>query len=348
MTGPTFDVGAYVWGGKESARDLKPHARVFNAYADGTFEDDREAYLSHFAFGQEMRSHYKANRNSVAGYAGPAWCRRHLLDIDRTDLVDALNDARRLVQAVRHRYDLEAIPVYFSGAKGFHVLIELTPGPPPAVNFPRTARTFAEALAATAGVKIDTAVYDVNRIGRLPNTRHPRTGLFKRRIDPDDLFRFDVAAVLEHARHPAGDGIPAFDGTAEKIAADWHAAERAAVTVAATRAVIRRDVGTSNVRAPKFFLDFLRFGVEEGERHATLFRAAAWMSEQGAPPSLVSALLTEPGCDVALTPKDVARQIQCGIAHALKQRAADPAADPETAERWAIVHEDDPTTEGAA
>ena len=46
-------------------------------------------------------------------------------------------------------------------------------------------------------------------------------------------------------------------------------------------------------------------GVGEGDRHHTQFRCAAWLTEQGAPPALVSALLTEPGRDVGLTPKDV-------------------------------------------
>ena len=106
------------------------------------------------------------------------------------------------------------------------------------------------------------------------------------------------------------------------------------------------------MRAPRYFVDFLRFGVDEGERHQTLFRCAAWLTEQGAPPSLCSALLTEPGSDNGLSPKEVARQIACGVEHARKQRgaAADPppdAADPDAFERWAIQHEADPLPTGA-
>ena len=94
--------------------------------------------------------------------------------------------------------------------------------------------------------------------------------------------------------------------------------------------------------------------MSEGERHHTLFRAAAYLAEQGAPPALVFALLTEPWEDTGLTPKDVARQIRCGIDHAVKQRAAavaadvcpDPAADPDGFEAWAIRHEADPPPPG--
>lgn len=293
------------------------------AYADATLEDEREAYLSHFAFGAEMQSHYSANRQSVAGFAGPCWCRWLVLDLDRADLAAALADARKLVTALYHRYPetVGDVPVYFSGGKGFHVLVELAHNPPPAVGFHRTARTFAELLAARAEVRIDTSIYDIAHIIRLPNTRHPRTGLFKRFIASESLFQMKPAGILEHAKRPAGDGIPAVRTIPAKLADDWREAEAATARAAEARDAHRGAcAGTPDLRAPRYFLDLLRFGVDEGERHQTLFRCAAWLTEQGAPPSLVAALLAEPGCDVGLTPKDVDRQIACGIEHARRQR----------------------------
>lgn len=349
MNAPAFNVGAYVLGPPTSPRDLFRHADLLTAYADGVIEDDREAYLSHFAFGPEMQAHFRANRNSVAGYAGPCRCRWLVLDIDRADLADALADARRLVTYLHHRYPETAgsVPVWFSGGKGFHVALELAHNPPPAVGFHRVARTFAEALAGRAGAKIDTGIYDVNHIVRLPNTRHPRSGLCKRRIDDDALFRLDLPGIVELAKHPAGDGIPSLRSCPAHLPEDWHQAERLTATKADDRAAIRRDFGSADTRAPKYLMDFLRFGTDEGERHGTLFKCAAWLSEQGAPPSLCSALLTEPGCDVGLSPKDVERQIRCGIDHARRQRGAvdpppDRNADPDAFEAWAIRHEADP------
>lgn len=349
MSPNSFIVGAYVYGSPASPRALVPHADVLTAYADGTIEDDREAYLSHFSFGPEMRTHYATNRNSVAGYEGPCWCRWLVLDIDRADLADALADARRLVGAIHQRYpELEGdVPVYFSGGKGFHVLIELAHGPSPAVGFHRTARTFAELLSARAGVRIDNSVFDIAHIIRLPNTRHPRTGLFKRRIDAETLFKLDLPEILAIAKHSAGDGIPTLRQSLPQLAADWQEAEREAASKAEARAVVRRDVGPADSRAPRYFLDFVRFGVGAGDRHQTLFRCSAWLTEQGAPPSLVFAVLTEPGQDVGLAPKDVDRQIRCGIDHARRQQgkavdpAPDPNVDPDGFERWAIRHEGD-------
>ena len=341
MNAPPFNVGALVLGATTSPRALVRHSDLLHAYADGTIEDGREAYLSHFVFGPEMRTHYAANRNSVAKFVGSCCCRWLILDLDRPDIGDALADARRLVQTIQQRYpETEAVPVYFSGGKGFHVLVEMAHDPPPAVGFQHIARTFAEALAARAGVKIDTGIYDVNHIVRLPNTRHPRSGLFKRRIDADALFRLDIDGILEHARHPAGDGIPAVRSCPANLSADWHEAERLTATKATARAAVRRDFGSTDPRAPRYLLDLLRFGAGEGERHQTLFRCAAWLTEQGAPPSLVAGLLSEPGRDVGLTPKDVDRQIACGIEHARRQRGTEAAPSTDAqGDAWEPPHD---------
>jgi hypothetical protein len=326
MTPTLYNVGAFVLGAPTSPRSLVRHGDLLTAYADGLMlERDAigEAYLSHFVFSAEMQSHFTANRNSVAGFAGPCSCRWLVLDIDRPDLTEALADARRLVTALYHRYPETAgeVPVYFSGGKGFHVLIELAHKPPPTVGFHHVARSFAELLAARAEVKIDTSVYDIAHIIRLPNTRHPRTGLFKRFVGSESLFRMDIGGILEQAKHPAGDGIPGVRTTPANIVEDWNDAKAITARAIEARDVVRvANAGTPDKRAPRYVLDFLRFGVNEGERHQTLFRCAAWLTEQGSPPSLVVALLTEPGRDVGLTPKDVARQIACGIEHTRRQR----------------------------
>ena len=328
MNAMPFNVGAWVWGAPTSPRALKPHSELLSAYADGDMSakgEEREAYLSHFAFGAEMKAHCSANHHSVRGYAGPCWCRWLVLDIDRPDLDTALADARRLVSFMDRRFpELEGeVPVFFSGSKGFHVLLELVHAPPPAVGFQHVCRTLAEGIAARAVVKIDSAIYDVNHIVRLPNTRHPKTGLFKVRLEPEGLFTLDLPGILENAKRPWPNGIPSARLPAGQIETDWHEAAARTGRTADTRAAIRRDFGSTEPRAPKYLVDFLRFGTDEGERHQTLFKCAAWLTENGAPPSLCFAMLTEPGRDVGLTPADVTRQIQCGIEHAARQRQSE-------------------------
>ena len=218
-----FNVGAFVPGAPTSPRAIVRHADLLTAYADGAMAvkgAEREAYLSHFVYGTQMEAHYRLNRASVAGYAGPCGCRWLVFDIDRENLVIVLADARKLVGALARRYPESdgGPPVYFSGGKGFHVLPELAHGPRPTVGFQHVCRTLAEALAAVAGVKIDPAIYDVNRVVLLPNTKHPRNGLFKRRIDADALFRLDIDDIRAHAQHAAGDGLLSARKPSEQLA----------------------------------------------------------------------------------------------------------------------------------
>lgn len=352
MTLPCHPVGAFVRGAPTNPRILVRHDDLLRAYTDGDVADEGEAYLSHFIFGPELVAHFKAHRNSVAGYAGPCGARWLYFDIDRTDRNEAVEDCRQLVRTIQQRYPaLEGdVPIYFSGSKGFHVLIELAHRPPPCVGFQNVARMFAESLAAQAGVRVDSAIYDLNRIVRAPNSKHPKTGLFKRRIETEALFGLSLEGILGMAKHPSGDGLPTVRGPVPQLAQDWRDAEQAAARKREARAVVRHDGAAGNARAPKYLLDFLRFGTDAGERARTLFRCAAWLTEHGAPPALVSALLTEPGCDVGLAPSEVARQIQCGITHAAKQAAADALPDPTNAdacERWCIQREADPLPPGA-
>jgi hypothetical protein len=329
MSEPRYNIGAFVRGAVHAPRALRQHAELLNAYADDDSIDNAEAYLSHFIFGAEMRKHYGANRQSVAGFVGSCWCRWLILDIDRSDGAEALADAWKLVAMLHERYAemSDSIAVWFSGSKGFHIGIDLAHNPPPAIGFHRTARTLAEGLAALAGVKIDTSIYDINHIVRLPNTRHSKTGLYKRRIDADAMLHLNIDAIRKLAEHPAGDGIPTVRTCPPPLAEDWRAAEERAARATEERAARRAEVaGIPDNRAPRWFLEFIRFDTPEGERHATLFRAAAYATEQGCPPSFVFALLSESGCDLGLMPKDVARQIQCGIDHARRQcgEIADP------------------------
>jgi hypothetical protein len=346
-----YNIGAFVLGPPSSPRMLVKHADLFLAYSRGEMAERgemREAYLSHFIYSDEMQRHYVENHNSVAGYAGPCWCRYLIVDIDRDDLSAALTDARRLVAAIRERYGIDDLPVWFSGSKGFHVAVELAHQPPPAVGFHRAAKAFAMMIAETTQIQIDSSVYDLVHIIRLPNTQHPKTGLYKRLIAVDDLMRISVDGIRQHAARPGADDMPEWAGDIDRLAGDWRNAEEVVRRDADRQVMIRSAAATQpDRRAPKWFLDFLRFGVEVGERHKTLFRCAAWLVEQGAPPSLCYALLMEPGCDVGLSPKDVERQIRCGIEHAMKQRVDQipnltDIEQYDAAERWYIMHEGDP------
>src|SRR5262249_28738914 len=173
---------------------------AFRAYAacDDRAQVEREAYLSAFCFGLDFYRLLEST-GSTAGFAGACGSAWLWFDIDRAgDLAAALADARRLAAFVLARYptlDDDDVLAFYSGSKGFHVGIPSSLwGPAPAGTFNRVARRFAERLAERAGVAIDGGVYDKVRAFRAPNSRHPKTGLHKRRLSHDELLGYRWSA----------------------------------------------------------------------------------------------------------------------------------------------------------
>jgi hypothetical protein len=209
--------------------------------------------------------------------------------------------------------------LFFSGKKGAHVGLPVTWGPAPSVTFHRTARRFAEALAAEAGVAIDTGVYDKVRLFRAPNSRHPSTGLHKRRLTLDGLLHLDAGRIRQMAAAPEPFGLPVLTAADPHAAADWQGALQAVEREREGKA--QRQAATNGApRLNRATLDFIREGAEEPNRHRLLFSAAANLAEFGCSPGsfalLAHALLTPAALDSGLSPADVRRQIDCGLKHA--------------------------------
>ena len=207
MSDTALRYGFRIMGDCTGARRLVDHAAAFGGYAacDEKAEVNSEAYLSAFTFGQDFRDHLERTGTSK-GFAGE--CGAHWLwfDIDRAgDLPSAQADTGRLALAIVERYGFadDCLLVFFSGSKGFHVGLPLSFWtPPPSVDFHRIARRICESLAVDACMEIDTGVYDKVRAFRAPNSRHPKTGLHKRRVSLADLLHHDTSDLLAQAKEP--------------------------------------------------------------------------------------------------------------------------------------------------
>ena len=311
--------GFRVLGSAYSRRRLIDFDAAFRAYAecDPQAEVHRESFLSAFTYGDEFRRHL-TETGSTRGYEGPCAAPWLWFDLDGEDLDTTLSDARRLAGGILDRYrtlDDDALLLFFSGSKGLHIGLPVTWEPAPSVTFHRTARRFAEALAALTEAKIDTGVYDKVRLFRAPNSRHPKTGLHKRRLSLDELLHLDAAGVRQLAAAPEPFALPVLTAADPQVAADWQAALQAVERDAEGRAQRQQAVSNGMPRLTRATLDFIRDGADEGDRHRLLFSAAANLAEFGCPPSLAHALLTGVALDSGLPPADVRRQIDCGLRH---------------------------------
>ena len=308
-----------VLGSASGRRELVGFDKVHQLYAhaDATVHPEVPAFLTAFRYPINLRQHIEAKGNS-AGYAGPVGLAAINFDLDRQSIDEALADARRLVAHVAERWSLgsEDIVVAFSGSRGFHVSIP-TSGIDPACDNHTIARAVATSVARDIGVTIDESVYNVTQLWRAPNSRHHRTGLFKVRIDADDLPYIDAATIKRLASSPVPFDLPC-PVNSPAVFREWAEVSRSVRQAVQQCGGFKRgkSLGCGNINALTW--SFLREGADQGERHRLLFSCAANLAEFDSVDELVVALLTSVGLDTGLTARDVERQIRCGIAHARK------------------------------
>lgn len=138
-----------------------------------------DCYRTVYRYPKQFYDYYRKN-SSVKGYAGPVYADFLPFDIDSEDLEEAHDNAKKVLNSLLHNYevDLDGLKLFFSGAKGFHILIPAALfNFQPSEHLPQAFKDIALKLAG--GVRIDTTIYDRVRLFRLSNTRHSKTGLYK-------------------------------------------------------------------------------------------------------------------------------------------------------------------------
>lgn len=177
-----------------------------------------ECYASIFRFSADvlryLAEHRVDGRPSIAGYDGRLWAPFLPLDVDAHPPVATLDDALVLARRVhdlftrRWQAPPEAVHAYFSGAKGFHLLIDtrafgrVAPAADLHRVFTRLRLAVLRELPDAARTLFDLAIGDAVRLLRLPNTRHAASGLFKVPLAPDELRSRTAAEIVTLARSP--------------------------------------------------------------------------------------------------------------------------------------------------
>jgi hypothetical protein len=99
------------------------------------------------------------------------------------------------------------VQCWFSGRKGFHVLVRPEPfGISPNSHLTLIVKNLAFELADTLSLPtLDRSVYTNARMWRIPNTTHPKTGMFKIELTFDELRDWSPEKIMEQARGPRDD-----------------------------------------------------------------------------------------------------------------------------------------------
>lgn len=173
-----------------------------------------ECFLTYFLYNDEifayMATHAREGHPSIAGYDGKVWAPFLPIDIDSADLGEALAACRIIARTLAEDWKIprEACHLYFSGAKGFHVLLD--------------TRLFGKVVASQhlhwvfSAIRtglihhfpyfdrslIDLSIKDRVRLLRLPNTVNAKSGLYKTALSFEELLSDSMEEIRRKAHEP--------------------------------------------------------------------------------------------------------------------------------------------------
>jgi DNA primase catalytic subunit len=155
-----------------------------------------------------MSAQAEESAATIAGYEGKVWAPFLPIDLDHPDLAPALEAARDLSSFFLERWQVDpnAMQIYFSGAKGFHLMLDtrvfgkILPSKNSPLIFDSLRRHLALEIAEPFRDTVDLAIKDRVRLLRLPNTIHEKSKLYKVSLSLDELRRLSLAEIREVAQ----------------------------------------------------------------------------------------------------------------------------------------------------
>ncbi len=129
-----------------------------------------------------------------------------MFDLDSKDPNESLTDVRKLLDFFTKELDIQPsdIKLYFSGNKGFHLLISMQAvGIEPRSDNHKIQKHLAGYLIHRLETKtIDLAVYTERRMLRRPNSLHEKTNLHKIPLTMQEVYSLTIDEIKELAKTP--------------------------------------------------------------------------------------------------------------------------------------------------
>lgn len=174
--------------------------------------DHYGCYATYFFYSDEVLSYMSAQAEqaaaTISGYAGRVWAPYFPIDLDDREVTPALEAARLLVALFIDcwRVDPNGLQIYFSGAKGFHLMLDtrlfgrIAPSKNLPLIFDSMRRHLAQKLPEPLRATLDLTIKDRVRLLRLPNTVHEKSKLHKIILGIDELNELAADAIRARAR----------------------------------------------------------------------------------------------------------------------------------------------------
>lgn len=233
---------------------------------------------------------YFDEKGSIAGYTGDAFSDTLYWDIDCSDLDTAKEHATNLIHHLDDLGLLDSVRLFFSGSKGFHVVLytenEFTPEETNAICYN---------IAMEAEVNIDLVVYNKTRAFRIPNTAHQKTKLLKIELEMADFvemgggFKKYITKVAKKPVQLSEVTLADCDNLKEK----YKVKEVKVLSIGTGKEYIE-DIDMTRCPPKKkrcvYVLENGGFG--DGERENGLVRLAAFYKAQGFDEEMAESLMT--------------------------------------------------------
>lgn len=163
-----------------------------------------ECHYTLFPFDASIVRHVEVNK-TIKNHKGKHYCPYILIDVDcDNDLEGARQSVLRLITRLNQDFEIDPdmLHVYFSGKKGFHVVIpgELYTPLKPSVNMGKKIKNVIAKL--TEGIEhVDMSIYENHRIIRAPNSKH-KEGNYKIELTFEELTNWTVIKIIACAQEP--------------------------------------------------------------------------------------------------------------------------------------------------
>lgn len=165
---------------------LIPHNEIFDHVQD----NDSDYYASAYIYNDDQAEEFKKT-GSVRGIKNVV-TNRIWFDFDQADdpafsQIDAKEAIQRLEKYGINKNNIE---IYFSGNKGFHLVVTLNRFITPEQVYNICVKKFGHNLKS-----LDSAVYDPSRIFRVPGTKHQKSGLYKIPLTYNQLHQLSISQI---------------------------------------------------------------------------------------------------------------------------------------------------------
>ena len=234
-----------------------------------------DCYRTTFRFNEDFKVHVDQT-GSVSKYSGTCYADYIPIDIDSANLKTAHDSAIRLLNTLLDDYevDLDALYLFFSGAKGFHILIPSEMfNPKPSDNLNDIFKQMALSITKDI-IKIDTAIYDKVRLFRMANTINSKSGLYKIPLSAGELLHLSVDDILDLAKTTRKRAILNDAATNHYLVALYNKAQEKKKT-----APVSRSEFSAPKDAKKCYYAILQ-GITEGNRDNVGLRLAVHLLKE--------------------------------------------------------------------